>query len=220
MTIMAASSGFNRMLTGDGHRRSRLHDCEGRFVGFSRLLHLPLSIGTALLVKTAGWRLERPWLGYSAVHRLAGLIRPNWSILEFGSGLSTVWLARRSADVVSLEHDRDWHARVGQILEGRNLRNVDLRFSAEADYARAPIDDGRQFDFVLVDGIARLRSAHIGFAQLKPGGWLYLDNADMPDFRDAAQFLRAQKFAVTERFTDLTPGQVLTTTGLLVQKAA
>ena len=62
---------------------------------------IPHSVATTIWLKLTGRRPETPWLGYRAVKCLDELIEPDWRILEFGSGMSTSWFARRCASVLS-----------------------------------------------------------------------------------------------------------------------
>lgn len=49
-----------------------------------------------------------PWFTYPATRYLAKLVRPHWRVLEYGSGNSTRWWAKRVQEVVAVEHDPDW----------------------------------------------------------------------------------------------------------------
>ena len=118
-------------------RRSRFHNHRGERVDAKGLAYLPHSVATTTWLKLTGRRPETPWLGYRAVKRLDELIEPDWRILEFGSGMSTIWFARRCAFVLSLETDDRWFANVRAHLERAGLENVDCRLcSTTADGGR------------------------------------------------------------------------------------
>ena len=99
---------------------------------------------------------------------LESLLLPSDVGLEFGSGRSTIWLARRVRFLTSVEHDAGWHALVRKQLDGSCLSNVDYLFrpmdvgeaqgteSAYVAVTRAMPADS--LDFVLVDGVCRERA--------------------------------------------------------------
>ena len=49
-----------------------------------------------------------PWFSYPAIQFLKGVVRPQWKVLEYGSGYSTVFWNARCARTVSVEHDEHW----------------------------------------------------------------------------------------------------------------
>jgi len=51
--------------------------------------------------------------------------------LEFGSGRSTLWFARRVAKLTSVEHNETWVSNVQQMLRKAGIENVDYRFLPE-----------------------------------------------------------------------------------------
>ena len=69
---------------------------------------------------TTGWRrsvemnqaVDRhgpvPWFTYPAIRYLERLVRPQWRVLEYGSGNSTRWWSARVKEVVAVEHDPAW----------------------------------------------------------------------------------------------------------------
>lgn len=140
---------------------------------------------------------DRPWVVYEAAEWLNGLLEPEWSVFEWGSGVSTLFFARRVQRVVTIEHVDAWRARVAERLEREGLTNVDLRCvppdpaderaDAEADgaeraYARyagaIDAEPDRSLDLVMVDGRARALCIEHALPKLRPGGWLVLDNAE------------------------------------------
>jgi protein-L-isoaspartate O-methyltransferase len=204
-----------RLLKGDPRRRTRLHDFEGNLLPISGLLDLiPCTVST-LLSKT-GWRSSAPWLPYPAVRYLERLIGPSWRVLEFGSGASTVWLSARAARVVSYEHDAQWHARTAAALAALGRENVDLRLrSTRNDYIAV---EEKPFDLVLVDGHWRNACAEVAVRLVRPGGFIYLDNSDVPDqdHRIAVDVI-GRVARESRRFVGLCPGHLAVNQGLLVR---
>ncbi len=78
-----------------------------------------------------------PWFTYPAIGQLARMVRPGWRVLEFGSGHSTLWWAARVAEVVSVEHDPAWAAR----LHADRPANVTLHQRVMDDPVRPDLED-------------------------------------------------------------------------------
>jgi predicted O-methyltransferase YrrM len=130
---------------------------------------------------------DAPWLTRQANEMLASLIQPTDVGLEFGSGRSTLWLARRALRLTSVEHDQTWHAAVSGQLATHNVSNVEYLFRAQnadeehgdsSGYVRVVDALPREsLDFVLVDGIYRADCVNAVLGRLAPGGLLILDDA-------------------------------------------
>jgi len=131
---------------------------------------------------------DAPWLTPAATGLLESLLRPADRGVEFGSGRSTVWFARRVAALTSVEHDERWYQTVTAALKARGLRNVDyilapgeqpLERGSDSAYARTALsfpDDS--IDFALVDGHYRDYSAKFILPKIRPGGMLVIDNVN------------------------------------------
>lgn len=210
---------WTRLISGNGLRRTRLHNHDGRLIDARGLLYLPRSVLTALALKVTGRRPELPWIGFRAIERLEQLIRHDWRVLEFGSGMSTLWFARRCGRLVSVETNPGWHERVRRMLAERNLTNVDYRLRDKASAHVLDDCEDSSFDLVLVDGPRRDLAVLTAIRKVKPGGYVYLDNTDAP-VRDnkvarAALLAAAGGPSRVRFFNDLTPARVSVTEGML-----
>lgn len=153
--------------------------------------------------------LDVPWWTYDAIDRVDAFLsaRPDAKVFEYGSGASTVWLARRCASVVSIEHDANWfnlmQSRVAE-YSGVDLRLVpqDADMSAEPlfhskkegylgssfeAYVRAITVEGARFDLIVVDG--RSRAACLAFAEqhLAEDGLIVFDNSKRRRYVEAIE---------------------------------
>lgn len=131
-----------------------------------------------------------PWLSPQANHLLKHYLRPSQIGLEFGSGRSTIWLAKHLSHLTSFEHNPIWYEKVKHWLEEGRLKNVDyLLKSREQDKEPEGIGSeyintislfsNNSFDFILVDGVYRAECANRVIPKLKNGGILVIDNANL-----------------------------------------
>src|SRR5438309_11109525 len=96
---------MTRAVNGDSSRKTRLHAETGAMIDLAGLLYAPRALSEAVCRKVAGRIAQQPWLSYRAIKCLDQLIGQDWSMLEFGCGMSTLWLARRCGFIYSVEHD-------------------------------------------------------------------------------------------------------------------
>lgn len=154
--------------------------------------------------------LQQPWITFLAMKWLEDRIHPRFSVLEYGSGGSTLFFASRCRHVVTVEHDPSWAAAMRSAIDSFGYR-VDLRlvppelnqsiptipsqrfpdpgadFSAYVSVASEFPDDS--FDVISIDGRARCACIAACRSKLKPGGMLMLDNSERADYSIAADLL-------------------------------
>jgi len=124
---------------------------------------------------------ENPWLTADAVKILETLLKKDDIGVEFGSGRSTVWFARKINRLVSIENDSDWFSAVTRSLEDERLtEKVDYRFQNDEDsyVDQATTFGDESIDFCLVDGESRDRCVYYMIKKIKHGGILVIDNVN------------------------------------------
>jgi len=136
-------------------------------------------------------------------------IRSDWSILELGSGRSTVWFARRAGRVVSLEDNEYWHPRTKERVTEAGFSNVELRLRPVEDFPDeiASLAD-EAFDLVVVDfleapNLTRIDCLLPAMKKVRPGGYLLLDDSDRPGYAGAYELLERWR---ERRFTGIKDG--------------
>lgn len=122
---------------------------------------------------------------------IADAIPDNGVIMEWGSGGSTIyWINEsRAAEVLSIEHDRDWYGRVH-----RAKKNPDVRFEFACtndvvEYTRGswlPVDTA---DVILIDGIERKLSTAYAATVAKEGCRLFLHDSEDPRYDWILKFM-------------------------------
>ncbi|QZH75086.1 MAG: class I SAM-dependent methyltransferase [Erythrobacter sp.] len=131
--------------------------------------------------------LDLPWWNVTATREVADFLAAtkNSRVFEYGSGASTVWLARRAAEVISVEHDRDWHRIIEPLVAGTGNATVLPRDLQGSDYIDAIATAGGQFDLVVIDGRRRNDCLQSALPFLKPGGIVLFDDTSRSRYRVA-----------------------------------
>ena len=147
---------------------------------------------------------------FPAREMLDRLLTEEDRVFEYGSGGSTIYFASRAREVVSVEHQREWHQLVQDRLTKQGVSNVryllvepapDPRYdrSKIADPGAYLSDDERasgmsfeayvrvidqypdeHFDLVVVDGRARPSCLLHAMSKVRIGGVLLLDQSERP----------------------------------------
>ena len=142
-----------------------------------------------------------PWLTYAAIDFLAGRIRPDMDVFEYGAGSSTLWLASRVRSLISCEHDEAWFAKVNADIPD-NCTLVHRRL--DKGYAQEVAQHDRPFHLVIIDGRNRVECARAALRCLTPDGVILWDNAERDQYREGIDDLAKADFRRLD-FTGLGP---------------
>lgn len=156
--------------------------------------------------------LDVPWWTFESAARVEAFLlgRRGARVFEWGSGGSTVWLARRSSAVVAVEHDERWAAAVrahlpagspvdlhvvparaasGAAGEARSAKPgaTGLDFRAYVDVIE---EVGGTFDVIVIDGRAREACLARAVDHVAPDGIIVFDNVERARYREAIAGIR------------------------------
>lgn len=164
-------------------------------------------------------RDESPWLTFAAIDYLDRVLTPGSRVFEWGMGGSSLFLAQRAAEVVSVEHDPQWYEIVCAAVAQRGWKNwtgclveaqpappgpvpdpadwtqyasSDPAFQGRwfRDYAqRIDCFPPQTFDLILVDGRARPACIRHALTKVKPAGVIVVDNAERDHYGPACELL-------------------------------
>jgi len=80
----------------------------------------------------------KPWIPFEAANWLGHYMKPYMKVFEYGSGGSTIFFAERVTEVISIEHDKKWHALVTTALAQRGLTNCTCELHEPRPIAGTP----------------------------------------------------------------------------------
>lgn len=146
-----------------------------------------------------------PWTSQASITFFKQALTKEMTGFEYGSGMSTKFFATKLKNLVSLEHDSAWYSRVKEDLQKSGISNISYHlvekvakknenqetisllgdthvhtfteeFLSYSGFITRYPDE--HFDFILVDGRARVDCILRSIPKLKPGGVLVLDNSE------------------------------------------
>ena len=168
-----------KIIAGGPGRRTRFHTEPNELIPMSGFAALPTVMAQWLRTRLTGTRPEAPWWPLAVIPVIERHLSKDSNVIEFGSGSSTIWLAKRARCVVSFEDDENWHRKTLHRLKQAGLQNSEVLFRVDEGYYRLEgVDPDQQFDLAVVDGSWRWLCLEHVLPRMKPGGIVYLDNAD------------------------------------------
>jgi hypothetical protein len=178
---------------------------------------------------------QSPWTTPASILFFNKVLTKEMTGLEYGSGRSTVFFAKRLRKLVSIEHHTKWYEKVKLLLAKKELDNVeyllipeqhqhdvvDKDFDLETELKKMDGSEPRHefynyyakvndytddfFDFVLIDGRARVKCGLNAMKKLKKGGIFVLDNSERPRYKPLHTALTAwPKVETTTGLTNTT----------------
>lgn len=148
--------------------------------------------------------LDVPWWTYSAISQIEAYIatlKEAPVIFEYGSGASTIWLAKRAQKLISIEHDRNWYWRLKNKLSSfshvklilcepevgdhKKYYSTKMKHVSFYSYVTAIQNFDLTYDIIVIDGRAREACLNEAFKYLKPHGIIILDNSDRQRYQTA-----------------------------------
>jgi protein-L-isoaspartate O-methyltransferase len=149
--------------------------------------------------------IEQPWMVTEAIEFLFNRIDKSSIGFEFGSGSSTFWFSKFSKEIYSVESDRKWYYEVNSLVETlkipnihyslvecemQHLTDVDSEVGIEySEYSNKILEYDFDFDYILIDGVARSLCIENSIRKLKNGGILIIDNAERAAYQKSMMMM-------------------------------
>jgi hypothetical protein len=170
--------------------------------------------------------LDVPWWTYDAMDVVEGWLKARADALdrqlrvfEYGSGASTLWLARRVGEVHSVEHHEGFADTMRPLFEKRDNIDFLVRPAVQstapkvpshkpshrgmdfAEYVATIEEVGGDFDLIVIDGRAREACLAAAIPHLAAGGLIVYDNTHRKRYKRAI----ASSGLAESVYTGLTP---------------
>jgi hypothetical protein len=170
--------------------------------------------------------LDVPWWTYSSIDYIKSYLetcKHPINVFEWGSGASTIWLAKRVDKVMTIEHDPKWHEiirpflssypHVHSILKEPDRLLVDGTFESSKvpgvnfkPYVEAIHPYSDKFDIIVIDGRARSACLQVCLPYLKSDGIIVFDNSNRHEYQQALD----HSGLIINRYKGKVPGSPLT----------
>ena len=132
----------------------------------------------------------KPQWAPAAISEIERLLRKDMVIFEWGTGMSTAWLAERVKHLFSMDHDDNWLRFAQRICRERELSNLDFLLytkESEPNYYQMIfyISEMVGIDAAIVDGVNRMNCFAAAVKYVKKGGLIILDDSERVEYREA-----------------------------------
>lgn len=129
-----------------------------------------------------------PWFTYPSIDFLFSRLNKNQVLLEFGSGNSTLFFAKKTKKVISIEHNKDWFNIITKLIPGNS--NLILTVSDSIlDYVSPIKDFTSKVSIVVVDGLHRNECIKSSIEILDVDGVLIVDDSERSEYKEGIDFI-------------------------------
>lgn len=154
-------------------------------------------------------KLDLPWWSFGAVDHINSYLNElsgEAVVLEWGSGASTAWLAKRCKKVYTVEHDIEWSKTTKKLISDyKNVKLTTVPPDVKIDifdsqyitekpgyrgvnfksYVNAINKIDEKFDLIAIDGRCRSACLKLAASKLKPNGIVLFDDSKRRRYQKA-----------------------------------
>ncbi|PTT03092.1 FkbM family methyltransferase [Pedobacter sp. HMWF019] len=145
-----------------------------------------------------------PWVTYSFIDFIKGRLNKDQKVFEYGSGSSTLFYAKHTGRVVSVEHDESWYHKIAG-TKPQNAEMIFTKLERGGEYSKKARLLDTKFDIIIVDGRDRVNCCIESIQALSPSGVIVLDDSERPEYEQARSFLKENQFKELS-FSGISPG--------------
>lgn len=145
-----------------------------------------------------------PWVTYSFIDFIKPRLTKDLSIFEYGSGNSTLFYAKNTRRVVSVEHDEAWFRKIVN-QKANNAEMIFCELDKGGLYSQKVSSLDEKFDIIIVDGRDRVNCCKYAIGGLKENGVIVLDDSEREHYTEARIFLKEKGFKEIS-FSGISPG--------------
>lgn len=144
-----------------------------------------------------------PWMNYGVIQFLSERLNSSMSLLEFGSGYSTRFYAKKVGSVISIEHDKFWIDQLKSELP-ENATILHRKLDDKQGYCNVTDTLDKTFDVIVVDGRHRIDCMMSSLSALSDRGVVLLDDSSRDRYSECIPDMLAKGFRKLD-FTGLKP---------------
>jgi hypothetical protein len=134
-----------------------------------------------------------PWFTYPSIDFFSPRLNKNQVLLEFGSGNSTLFFAKKTKKVVSIEHNKDWfNITTKSVPENSNI--ILTKSESLIDYLFPVKEFTTEINIVVVDGIHRNDCLKNSLEVLSSDGVIILDDSERTEYKEGVDFILSRGF--------------------------
>lgn len=142
-----------------------------------------------------------PWWSYSAASFIDQIVPVSSSVLELGSGYSTLWWLSRGNAVVAIESSKIWAEKVVSDAGSSSLKLTMINQNPEDSSVLSQLEMLPKFDVLVIDHSGdRSDAAEIYIRFLTDDGIIIFDNSDRFEYQAGIEFLRNKGFSSLDFF--------------------
>ncbi len=145
-----------------------------------------------------------PWVTYSFIDFIKPRLTKDLSIFEYGSGNSTLFYAKNTRRVVSVEHDEAWFRKIVN-QKAENAEMIFCELDKGGLYSQKACSLDEKFDIIIVDGRDRVNCCKHSINALSEAGVIILDDSERQIYTEARVFLKEKGFKELS-FSGISPG--------------
>lgn len=145
-----------------------------------------------------------PWVTYSFIDFIKPRLTKDLSIFEYGSGNSTLFYAKNTRRVVSVEHDEAWFRKIVN-QKANNAEMIFCELDKGGLYSQKANSLEEKFDIIIVDGRDRVNCCKHSINALTEAGVIVLDDSERQNYSEARVFLKEKGFKELS-FSGISPG--------------
>jgi protein-L-isoaspartate O-methyltransferase len=135
-------------------------------------------------------------MNYPLIEFLNEKLKKDLVLFEYGSGFSTVFFARRTKKVVSIEYDKEWYQKVNDIII-KEVDNGIVHYEELNDFYPHAVEKhmkSEKCDIIVIDGRMRVKCAKLGYKYLSERGVVIFDDSFRKKYHEGIKFYKEKGF--------------------------
>jgi len=121
------------------------------------------------------------------IEKVEGMLNKKFTVFEWGTGYSTIWLAHRSGQVITMEHTQEWYDKIRRIARDMFLYNIDFNlFALHDERYFTHIHNTGGIDLIIIDGRERVKCFREAYKHDCP--IIMLDDSERDRYKEAFSY--------------------------------